>query len=439
MQHKKTPAYYRYLQDAASQKLSYYESEEVEDAAYDLVDDGKLDEAYTLVKHGLKLHPGDENLELLMIWLLMHTQRVNEAEVLFEKYKNQDTDVVLRLKFEFEVYNGHPHQALSHFLPLLHSGKIHPADWTQTINEVFDLLNAEVLSPYLLMAMDMMPDNAEAWGQLGGLLMDLHQLQQATIALEHAIDIDAYNIYSWQDLSRCYFFLGEDEKCADACDYGLAIDPKNPILSFTRAYIHCNKSEYKEAIPLLEISRQYAEGKLKTDFFAGNEQEMREQANTTYQMLANCYRNNNQTDKAIECFEILFERNPKDIEAIVNLSTLYLERGDTPKAEKVLTDALLLHPKDNSLLALKVTILTTMHKFDEALEVLDRLIALKPRTYSYRLAKAHLCISIGKDEEGDKTFRELLALNPKDKQVRQMLIDYFSTIGDKEALEKLKR
>lgn len=269
--------------------------------------------------------------------------------------------------------------------------------------------------------------------------MDLHQFQQATIALEHAIDIDAYNIYSWQDLARCYFTMGEDEKCADACEYGLAIDPKNPALSFTRAYVMFNRQEFEKAIPLLDISRQYAEGKLKSDIFVGTEPEVREQANLTYMMLGQCYRNLEQTDKAIECFEILCERNPKDVEAIINLSTLYLERGDVSKALEVIDGAYALHPKEAPILALKVTMLTTLHRFEEAKEMLDKLIALKPRTYSYRLAKAHLCISIGHDEEGDKTFRELLSLNPKDKHVRQMLIDYFTTIGDKEALSKLKK
>jgi len=437
MSQKKTPAYYRFLQDMATQKLSYYESDEIEDAAYDLVDEGKLDDAHYLVEHGLKLHPGDENLELIMVWLLMHSQRVNEAEALFEKYKNEDSDMVLRLKFEFDVFNGHPHQALSQFLPLLHSGKIHPADWMQTINEVFDELTPEVLVPYLIMSMDMLPENAEAWGQLGGLLMDMRSFQQATIALEHSIDIDAYNIYSWQDLSRCYLTMGEDEKCADACDYGLAIDPQNPVLNFTRGMIHYNKEQYKEAIPMLEVARQFAEGKLKTEAYVGNEMERREQTYGTYRMLGHCYQQTEQSEKAIECFEILAERNPKDVEAIVNLSTLYLEKGDTPKALDVTIKALELHPKDAPLMALKVTLLTSMHRFDESLEALDKLIALKPRTYSYRLAKAHLCISLGRDEEGDKTFRQLLALNPKDKSTRQMLIDYFSSIGDKEALLKL--
>lgn len=421
----------------ADEKLSYYDMEEIEDAAYDLADDGKLEDACSLVEHGLRLHPADETLELLQIWLLMHTHRVPEAEAMFEKYKDEDSDVIIRLRFEFEIFNGHPHKAMSNFLAALHNGKVPPADWMQTVNEMFESLNPEVVAPYLIMSMDFLPDNADAWGQLGGLLMDLRHTQQATIALEHAIDIDAYNIYCWQDLARCYLFMGEEDKCAEACDYGLAIDPKNPVLNFNRACVHFSKKEYKEAIPLFELSRQFVEGKLKTECMINNEFELREQANVTYNLLGDCYRFTGQHDKATECLEILCERNPKDTKSILNLSTIYLEQGDTPQAEKLIEDALRIHPKDNALLALKVTILTTMHKFDEALAELDKLIALKPRTYNYRIAKAQLCLSLGKDEEGDLTFRQLLDLNPKDKQVRQMLIDYFSIIDDKDALLRL--
>lgn len=434
---KKSQAFIRYMQDIADNKFSYYESDEIEDIAYDLIGDGNMEDAHVVVDKGLSLHPGNENLELLKIWILMHTHHMKEAESLFAKYKEQDSDVVLRLKFEFEVFKGHTHEALSQFLPLLKKGEIQPLDWLQTINEMFDYFNPGDLAPYLVMAMDMMPENVETWGQLGGLLMDLQEFQQAIIALEHSLDIDPYNVYSWQDLSRCYYLIGNDKKCAEASEYGLAVDPKNPMLSFTRSFVYFNQREYKKAIPLLEITRQYHEGKLSTDFFMGPEEDQQEQANITYNMLAHCYRETDQVDKALECLKTHFERNPKNVESALNLSSNHLEIGDLPSALEIINNGLAFHPKESTLLALKVTILTSLHKFEEANETLNNLIALKPRSYAYRLAKAQLCISTGKEEEGDKTFRELLALNPKERATRQMLIEYFTSIGDKEALDKL--
>lgn len=437
---KKSTGYYKYLQDMANGgKLSYYESDEIVDAVYDLLDEGRIDDAQSLIEKGLEQHPADEELELILVWILIHAKKLKDASTLFAKHRDSDNDLALRLKFCFEVIEGHPHQALSRFLPLLSSQRIHALDWLNTIDDMFSYLTPETLAPYLIQAMDMMPEIAEAWGHLGGLLMDLQQLNQAIIALEHAIDIDAYDIYSWQDLCRCYFVIGEMDKCADACEYGLAIDPKNPLFSLTRAYIYYDNEQYAEAIPHLENARLYFEGGLQSEAALSIAQELREHTDITYQMLAFSYQKTDQIDKALECFDILCERRPKEVEVSIRAATLYLEKGDVGKAYNLISEALQYHPKEVALLTMKVTLLTTLHQFDEANETLDRLITLKPRTYAYRMAKAELCLSLNRREEADAAFRQLLEMNPRDKAVRRMLIDYFTSIDDQTALLRLNQ
>ena len=71
----------------ATGRLSYYEPNEIEDAIYDLLDLNMIGEAESLVEHGLRLHPNNETIESLTIWIYLHNHRAEEAEALFKKYE----------------------------------------------------------------------------------------------------------------------------------------------------------------------------------------------------------------------------------------------------------------------------------------------------------------------------------------------------------------
>lgn len=417
------------------------EVEEIEDAAFDLIEEEKMEESYQLCLYGLKLHPEDETIEMVLAWLMMQTKRISEAEQLIAKYKDyqgEDIDIILRLRFQLEVFKGHHHQALTNYLPLLKNHEMQGDMWVQAINEVYSEFSPEVLTPYLVMAMEFMTDVEAGWGQLGGMLMDLEDYQHAVTCLNRAIDINAYNVYSWQDLVRCYMFLQDTEKCLEACEMGLAIDPKNADINFVYGFILYHELRYKEAIPPLEIARQYAEGKLKSDDFVFNKEDRRVEIDSIYSLLGNSYREIKDMDKAIECLSIACERNPAEVTNITTLSAIYLERGALDSALATLDAGLKIAPLKVPLLAIKVSILATMHRYDEALAILNEILELKPREKIFLLTKAQMLKSIGRMEEADACFRELLEKNPRSKFMVNMLIHYFESINDEEALKKLK-
>ena len=422
----------------ATGKFSYYESDEGSDAVMDLLDDGNVEDALRLAEEGLKQHPNDETAEKLVIWMYIHNNRIEEADKLFEKYKNDETESTIRLRFSLAALHGHPKQALDSFFLALKSEKIELTEWVNTIDDMFESLPHTLLAPYLVRVAALAGTDCDSIARLGGLIMDCHQYREAAEVLEKALDINAYDIYCWQDLARCYLELADFDRCLDACTYGIAIDEKNPLLNFLSGFINYQKKNYREAIAQLDVMRQFAEGRLKTDLHHVPLDNLHYQITITYEFLGFAYLEIEELDKSVECFEILSEREPDKTYIWIQLASLFLLKGDSPKAEEYIIKALETNPKDTSAIAMSVSILTTMQRFDDALLGLKKLIRLKPHNANYKLACAELLFHLGRKEEADALFRKLLNSKPKRRFILEALHLYFSSIDDADALNQLE-
>lgn len=422
----------------ANSHLSYYDTEEIESAVLDLIDANMMEDAECLAEHGAQLHPNDETVEKILIWIYFHHHKTEQAEAMYQKYCNDGTDWSIRMHFAFTVMHGHPKAALEEFLAALDNHQITSIDWITTIDEMYEAIPIKVLVPYLIKAIDRTNDNAETLGRIGNFLIEAYKFDEAIIALEKALDIDAYDIYSWQDLARAYILKEDVEKCLEACDYGLAIDEQNPLLSFLKGYILFNRKENKECIPALEVARRFAEGKIEPRNFNIPDSELQDQINVTYEMLGNAYLDDEQIDKAQDCFEILLERKPDSIVPYIQLSSIHLLKGDMNQALQYTQKGIEVDPESETVRTLHVSILTSMRDFNGALKSLKKLTQIKPNNHNFLMAYAELSRHIGNDKEADKTYRKLLKLGDLEQSYTQLLRDYFTSIGDDDALKKLE-
>lgn len=434
---QKSAAYYRFCQDRASGKFSYYDPDEIDDIACQLIDDGNMDDAQYLAEMGLRLHPDDENINKLVIWIYIHNHRVEDAERMFERYKSDGTDSTLRLKFCLMVLRGHPQQALTELTDAYFTGLITAADWINSIEEMAEAIPHESLTKYLMKVGETDIKDAETIARIGAKLIDCGALSEAVPVLNKALDIDAYDIFTWQDLARCQFELQNIEKATEACDFGLAIDSQNALLNFTRGYIHYSMQEWDEAVRKLEVARRFAEGKAETTHIGLTDEQIQEQISVTYDMLGTSYFQTGNTDKAIECFEILNERMPSNASILMQLASMHMVTGNSPRAVELAKQASELEPEDVEIRALLVSIYTTMHKLDDAVSELESIIRMKPKNKNFLIAYAELQMHLNNTEKADEAFRILLELKPKDKATRTLLLDYFSSIGDQDALGQL--
>jgi len=433
--------------DLADNKVSYFSTDEISQIIYDLLDDGDAEEAMAACQKGLDQHPEDDFLELIEAKILLHLGRIEEAEKLVTGNPDEHSPFGIGIRFGIESRSDDPHAAFEKLLKHLQDGRISGLDFVEIIDELFDHLPHQTTAEFLAKAADVVAgrsskgdeQDAEALGRMGALLMDCNCHRDAIPVLEHALDMDAYDVYSWQDLSRCQFELQMYDECRYSCEMGVAIDPKNPLFNFALGYILFQQGEYEEAIEHLEVARQYAEGKLMHEALHLDHQEVEQQTSITYELLGAAYMALDQTDNARVCYETLVQRIPNFAEGYYRLSSLSMDKGDTSEAVNYIREAIRIEPENVTYLGFYVTLLTELRQFDDALKILDELIELDPKSKTYLLAKAELSLSLKRYNEADKAYRALLKLKPKDDTSRELMRAYFEAIGDDDALKKLNK
>lgn len=392
---------------------AYLESEEFEQVGYEMLDDGDLPEALQAVDEGLQQHPGDEDLAKLRILLLILTDRLDTAEQELRPYLDDDSAATTRLSFCLQASRGNAATAFPALCEALKQDKISADEFFCTLDDVFEKLPADLMARQLpQVAEEVFSQNALNISRIAAVLMDCRRHALAIPLLERSIDIDAYDIYSWQDLARCQFTLQQFDRCVESCEYGLAIDPQNPLLSFLAGYCLVERQEVAAAIPHLEVSRRYIESKKRREGAHLDEREEQANAQATYELLCNCYSH--------ECQSAL-------------------DRGDVPGAYGWNERALECDPENESLLTLRVTMLIELHRYNDAIGTIDQILQPEPSNKkSLLLAEAQLALQCQRPEVADRAFRQLLELQPHDDTTRQLMSAYFESIGDREAVEKLK-
>ena len=130
---KKSDAFYRYKAEQSRNVFPYFESDEIEQIVYDLLDDFNMFEAIDVINQGLKQHPNNEDLVKLKVLLLIHTLHVDEAKGLFEPYINDGTESTETLKFAFDVVDGKDLSAIRRLAARLHRKEISSIDFVNNI------------------------------------------------------------------------------------------------------------------------------------------------------------------------------------------------------------------------------------------------------------------------------------------------------------------
>lgn len=440
----KSRAYYQYMLDKTDGKIGYYSTDDIEQLVYDLLDECDADEAMRACQIGLDQHPGDELLELVEAKVLVHLHKIAEAERIMEGKPEAASPFDVSIRFGIMVSKGKYQEALNYLTEKFMADKLMTIEFVEIIDEMFSYLPKAPTAECLVTVANHVIKNskqgeqeAEALGRIGAQLMDCNCHEKAIPVLERALDQDAYDVYTWQDLSRCQLELGQYEKCANSCEMGLAIDPNNPLFNFALGYICFSQNEFERCIEHLLIAKDFIEGKIKHEEVRIDRIEAEQQTNFTYEMLGNAYSMLGKNDKAIENYTKLIDRMPKFDEIYLKLATLHMDQGDTPEALKDIDNAIRLKPDKLEYKALRVAMLTDMHQYDEVMKELDELIRLQPQSKTYLLAKAQLSMNLNRYDEADKTYRRLLELKPKDDTSKELLRAYFESIGDNEALKKI--
>lgn len=355
MQKRKSRAYYQYMLDLADQKVGYYSTDDISLIAYDLLDDGDEEEALAACEKGLDQHPDDEFVLIVKAKVLGRMGRYDESERLLKGNPDEQSPFGISIRFAIDLHRSGERAALDALMADVRSQKLLPQEAIDILDERFDqILNAEKgiflmnLSEYIEQSLDSLdsedPQPAETLGRLGAMLMDCNCHEYAIHVLERALDIDAYDVYSWQDLARCQFNEKSYKACEQSCEMGLAIDPHNPFFNYALGAIRYGQRRFDECIAYLETVRQYFEGKIRHEEMHLDQNELNTQRDSTYELLGNAYQATERYEEAIDCYTHLIQHLPYFAEGYFRLSMLYAGIRDFEHALWAVSYALKLEP-----------------------------------------------------------------------------------------------
>ena len=436
---KKSKAYYRFCRDKEKGKFSYYDPEEFMEIIDDFEVDGNIDDALEVAEEGCRQHPGNEEVEKLLIIIYLQHNRLDEAEKLFDKYKGDGTYRTAMIDFNMKVCANHPRKALDEYMTELKKGRVSIVRWLETVDNLYDRIPKDILGPRLMKVVKYAEGNVSALSSLGSMVLGCKMANEAIELFNKALDINAYDIFSWKELTRCYLQMEDFDHCLEAAEYGLAIDPHDPMLNFACGYIHFSRKEYNKAIPKLEKMRKSSEKGMNNEISPVGPEEIKDQTTITYWALGSSYLRTKQLDKAIDCFETLTELEPDMKDGWFQLYTCYTIKQKMDKSLECLNNIIRIDPKDKTVHALKIMLLSILDRKDEALKSMKEIVKLSHNNTTFMLIYAEMATNAKKYKEGDRMYRAILEKKPKNKHVIVGLKHYFELIGDTEALEQLKR
>lgn len=195
----------------------------------------RFEDAEEVVNLGLQLHPGNTELLVEQAYLLLDTNKVDEAkQVAFGIAEENDREVKL---LKAEIFLNY--ELLANAQEILYS--LEDKDQLETISHIVTLyldMGFEQIAKEWLDKAELLYADREAFISLkADYLAAIHDYQESIACFDKLIDMSPFNPYYWMGMAKGYFLMGDTDKCIESCDFALAADD-----TFGEAYAykaHC--------------------------------------------------------------------------------------------------------------------------------------------------------------------------------------------------------
>jgi len=215
-------------------------------------------------------------------------------------------------------------------------------------------------------------------------------------------------------------------------DKKLAEDPLLiAIESYQNAMKFKEKSDewYNKSIENLNVARRQAIEEGKINFEDHNYQKALQYFETSlniglmpqinmndpgiYYFIALSAKEAKELAKAKPNFILSLEKNFEPFSCVINISTIYLNEGDSINYVKTLKDGINKIPDNQKLLLLLTDYFYKSNQFDEALDYLDKAIEKEPNNKDFYFVKGTLYDNKGMVEEAYNVYNKVLSIDPK--------------------------
>lgn len=325
----------RYEEMCRSGQTYYFDTDEIEEIAYQYEISQLPEEALQAIDMGLRIHAENINLLVLRAKYLNQLDRMTEAkELIYSIPNNSEIGTIVKAEILYGLENDYE-TAYSMMTTYIEQNKVDVDFCLDCLDLIFEYETIGQLQQFVTFAMKQVGDTKELPRELGTYCMNNANYEDAIDAYNMILDADPYSLQEWINIGNCHALLREFDQAIEASDFALAIKENDEKAISLKGYCLYDKGEYEAATELFLTFSKITADKV-----------------TAYEILAECYIKRTMLPDAIAYLHDAYDLNKESANICYQLGHCYYDLGDDNNGIKYLHKALDIEPQDSETLAL---------------------------------------------------------------------------------------
>ena len=403
MNNKASRLLQRYLSAIETGKEPYFDVDEIDELLGGFEDDDDYSYYKDVLVLGLKLHPGNTDLQLRKCRYYILLEDYDKALALIESIARVHDAEADKLRLECYCLTKQYDKIVEHTEDLIQGD----CDYTEDIFEhiapiLSDLEMDNEARDFLRRGMALFPDNLVLKEEKCFYLEEDGRIDEAIALCNELIDKDPYSYEYWFSLGRLYSLKAEYDKAIEVLDFASACDDSDPELKLMRAYCFYKNGNYAKAVEMYKTIEPEMEEDIKP-------------------FLADCYIMLEDFESAYNQLKSLVDEGKAttDAEVYINFIRCCIETERYNDIAEQLDKANRLFPQNIQVLSFLALAYTKVDRTEDAKDASKRLfdilaqkdsLPLEECEYLFRAGK-YLCLN-GDFEEAIKYLNEVCRFQP---------------------------
>ncbi len=303
---------------------------------------GQYDKTYKFLKRSLIINPKDIFLRYYLGNLLFNINEYSFADEIYSEILDENP-----YESQIRISRAKTYAALNDENKAIKDYQVVLAMYPDSIQAqygIYTLLkNKMPLEKIVNLFYPIEPDfklNSEGYNNLGYLANQMGKSSDARVFFEKSLSINPKSETPYIELYKIYQLEGSDAKAREIIQKAYKLFPKNTEIKQLYGAISSDKTDEKNNLALSYIN----EGDFKKAIAAYNQIEPKDAS--TYEAIANCYRQLGDIKNAILNYQKGIELNPDNSDAYYMLGVAFVEANDFKKAKDAFNKSIQKDPKN---------------------------------------------------------------------------------------------
>lgn len=343
----------------------YLEADELTDIAEYYMMKGETEKATDCIDYAMRLHPGSVDPLIFQARQRMFADDIEGAKAIRDRISDQGDREVIFFNVEMYLHENDLEGAREYINEMVETVDDDPEQFAYDIAYVYlDYGYYQTADEWCEKALSFHPEDDKNLKLKADILLGRNEPQKAIETLNHALDINPYNIFAWHAMTEAYIQLNDYSKAIETVDFALAINENDAHGLQLKANCFFYLNNFKEAhkyytaylkeFPTDEIGLFYdglclsnlqRYNEAKTQFLEGckHAQPRSIELQQLYNHLSLICSKLGQIDEAVKYIELANEIKPAEYSLDVLKGNIYLENKRQEEAfryfKKALTEA----------------------------------------------------------------------------------------------------